>query len=425
MKRDDPKTIAAWCLYDWANSSFTTLVVTFVYATYFTKAFASDEIQGTAWWSRAVTVAAIAIALLSPVLGAVADRGGLRRRFLLISTIVCIAATAVLTYVAPGTPNAVLIALTLFVIADIAFEMSMVFYNSLLPSITSPKTIGRVSGYGWGVGYFGGLACLAVALVGFVPETPWFGLNTEEGLNIRATNLLVAVWFAVFSVPFFLTVRDERRTGGRGHVGIAFRELRQTFRELRRFREAAKLLLARLVYNDGLATIIAFGGIYAGGTFGMDFDEIIMFAIVLNVAAGTGALAFGFIDDWIGGKKTVMVSVVALAAATALAAWAPTRTWLWVAAIIIGIFIGPNQSASRSLMGRFVPANKQAEFFGFFAFSGKITAFLGPLVLGIATQAFGSQRVGVATVLAFFVVGGLLLATVDERRGVAAARETV
>ncbi len=422
-RSDNGKTIVAWCLYDWANSPFTTLVVTFVYATYFTRAIAPNEVLGTVWWSRAAMLSAILVAFLSPVLGALADRGRLRRLFLLAATLMCIVATTVLTYIAPGTPNAALIALTLLVVANIGFETGMVFYNSLLPAVAPPQKIGRVSGYGWALGYLGGLACLVLALVGFVqPEVPWFGLSKEDGFNIRATNLLVAVWFTLFSVPFFLVLREERCAGVRVTVGQAFRDLSQTFREVRRFSEAAKFLLARLVYNDGLVTIFAFGGIYAAGTFGMDVAEILVFGIVLNVVAGAGALASGFVDDKIGGKMTVMASLAALATASAIAVWAPTRTWLWIAGILIGISVGANQSASRSLMGRFVPAEKQAEFFGFFAFSGKFTAFLGPLFFGLATQAFDSQRVGMGTVFGFFAAGGLLLARVDENRGITAVR---
>lgn len=421
--RDDRKTLAAWCFFDWANSPFTTLVVTFIYGTYFTKAVARDEIIGTAQWSRGVTITALAVALLSPVLGAAADRGGLRVRYLLWSTLLCIAATAALTFVAPTSPNAVLVALTLFVIANIGFEMGMVFYNSLLPAIASPKKIGRVSGYGWGLGYAGGLAALVVALAGFVqPEVPWFGLSKVAGFNIRATNLLVAGWFLLFSIPFFVLVRERRRHVERVGALGPFRELLRTFHEVRRFREAAKFLLARLIYNDGLVTIFAFGGIYAAGTFGFSFAEILVFGIVINVAAGIGAFTFGFIDDLIGGKRTVLVSVVALGFATAIAAWAPNRTWFWVAGIVIGVFAGPNQSASRSLMGRFVPLDRQAEFFGFYAFSGKFSAFLGPLLLGLGTQLLASQRGGVGLLLPFFLVGGLLLTAVDERAGMEAAR---
>lgn len=422
--RDVPKIIWSWAFYDWANSAFTTLVVTFIYSTYFTKAIAPDEVTGTAWWSRAIGLSAVIIALLSPIMGAAADRGGTRKRSLAVATGICVTGSVVLAFIAPGTPNAAMLALGVFVVANVAFEMSMVFYNAFLPTIASQEKIGRVSGYGWGLGYVGGLLCMVIALVGFVqPEVPWFGLSTDDGFNVRATNLLVAGWYLAFSLPLFLNV-PERRTGARAlNIREAFAELGRTFRAIGRYREVAKFLIARLIYNDGLVTVFAFGGIYAAGTFGMPLDEVIVFGIALNVFSGLGALAFGFVDDRLGGKPTVLVTLVALSAATLLAVWAPTKTWLWVAGILIGIFVGPNQSASRSLMGRFVPEKHQAEFFGFFAFSGKITSFLGPILLGTATAMFASQRAGVATVLVFFVVGGGLLLKVSERAGIAAARE--
>ncbi len=418
------RRLFAWYLFDFANSPYTTLVVTFVYASYFVKRFGPDEVLMTAWWSRGVAVAALVVALTSPILGAVADRGGLRLRFLKITTTLCIAATAALTFVAPGTPNAVLVALTLFVLADIGFELGMVFYNALLPTLAPRERIGRVSGNGWALGYVGGLLGLVIALVGFVqPSQPWFGISREGDFHIRATNLLVAVWLAIFALPLFLTTREQRTPSARLDLFGAFREIINTFREVRRYRDAALFLLARLIYNDGLITIFAFGGIYAAGTFGMTLAEILVFGIALNVAAGSGAFLFGFVDDRIGGKKTVLVSCVALAGATALAVWAPTRTWLWVSGILVGLFAGPNQAASRSLLARFAPPDRQNEFFGFFAFSGKFTAFLGPALLGIATQAAGSQRAGIATLLVFFLVGGGLLLAVDEKRGMQMAVE--
>ncbi len=422
-RREDPRVVWSWALYDWANSAFTTLVVTFVYSTWFTKAMTSDEVTGTAWWSRAVAVSALLTALLSPVLGAAADRAGARKRFLAVATALCVAATAALAFVAPGPPAVALLALVLFVIADVSFETGYVFYNAFLPSIAPPARIGRISGYGWGLGYVGGLVCMGIALVGFVRPEPWLGLSTAHGFNVRATNLLVAVWFAVFSLPFFFFVPERRVGAVRLDVGAAVRELGRTLRAIGRYREIVKFLVARLIYNDGLVTIFAFGGIYAAGTFGMSLSEVIAFGVALNVASGAGAIAFGFLDDRIGGKRTIMMTLVALVIATAIAVWAPGRSALWVAGILLGLFVGPNQSASRSLMGRFVPERHQAEFFGFFAFSGKATAFLGPLLLGAVTAGVGSQRAGVATVIGFFLVGGVVLATVNERRGIEGARE--
>jgi UMF1 family MFS transporter len=408
-------------MFDWANSGFTTLVVTFVYSTYFTQAIAPDEVTGTALWSRAVGASAILVALLSPILGAAADRGNRRKQFLAATTVICVLATAALAFVKPGMDQAMTLALLLFVLGNLGFELGMVFYNAFLPSIASPERIGRVSGWGWGVGYVGGLLCLILALVGFVqPEQPWFGLSRSEGFNVRATNLLVASWFALFSLPLFLSVKEEPIPGVRWPVKGSLREIRETLRQVRRYREVAKFLLARMIYNDGLVTVWAFGGIYAAGTFAMPLSEVIVFGIVLNVVAGLGAVLFGFVDDKIGSKKTIMITLTALGGAVLLAVWAPTKTWLWVAGFLIGIFGGPNQAASRSFMGRIAPPQHQAEFFGFYAFSGKITSFLGPLLLGAVAQAAGSQRAGVATVFGFFLTGAILLAAVREKPATAA-----
>ena len=417
----DRRAIWSWALYDFANSPFSTLVVTFVFGTYFTQAIASDPITGTTLWSRAMTITALIVAICSPVLGALADRGGYRKAFVLVFTLICVVATTALYGVLPGQ---VLAALVLVVIANIAFEFASVFYNAFLSDIAPPERIGRVSGLGWGLGYIGGLLALGVALVTLVqPETPWFGFSRDAGENIRATNLLVAAWFLVFSVPLMIWVKEDRsQVSKAGQILVdTAKQLTGTFDAIRRYRQIVRFLIARLIFNDGLVTIFAFGGIYAAETFGFSLEEVLIFGIVLNVAAGSGALLMGHLDDWIGGKRTVVLSLIGLIVATLLAVFATTRLWFWVAGIIIGIFVGPNQAASRSLMGRFVPPRFENEFFGFFAFSGKLTAFMGPFLLGVLTQWTGSQRVGVAAVLGFFVVGLALMLTVDEEEGIRAA----
>jgi UMF1 family MFS transporter len=415
------RAIVSWALYDFANSPFTTLVVTFIYATYFTQAIADDPIRGTALWSRAVTATAIIVALGSPLLGALADRGGYRKLFVVLATLVCAAGTAALYFVLPGQ---VLAALLLLVAANVAFELGGVFYNAFLPDIAPPGRIGSVSGLGWGLGYFGGLVALVVALFGFIqPEIPWFGFSKEAGENVRATNLLVAVWFLVFSLPLFFWVREDRSRVSRGGAVVAdtVAQLKATFGQVRRYRQVVRFLVARLIYNDALVTIFAFGGIYAAETFGFTLEQVLIFGIVINLAAGAGAILLGFLDDAIGGKRTIIISLIGLMLATTLATVATSSTWIWVAGVAIGIFSGPNQAASRSLMGRFVPAQAENEFFGFFAFSGKLTAFIGPFLLGLLTQVSGSQRVGVSVVLVLFAIGLWLLLRVDEREGRAAA----
>jgi len=417
-QKNDRRAIFAWTLYDFANSSFSTLVLTFIYATYFTKTVAPDEIAGTAMWSRGITISALTVGLLSPFFGALADTGGFRKRTLFILTAITVIGTANLFNVLPGQ---VLKGLVWFVIANIGMEMGMVFYNAFLPDVAPSDKIGRISGYGWGVGYVGGLLCMVVAMVGFVQtENPWFGFSTENSENIRATNLLVAVWFTIFAVPFFIWVKEKK---GRTFPNIGqmvsstVGQLKSTFHEIKRYRQIVRLLIARIFYNDGIITIYSFGGIYAAGTFGFTFSEILTFGIVLNITAGLGAFAMGFLDDRIGGKRTIQITNIVFIAATLLAIFAPSKFWFWVSGIIVGFFLGPNQAVSRSLMARFVPSDKETEFFGFYAFSGKATAFIGPFFLGILTEMFNSQRAGISIVVVMFIVGSLILTRVDEEEG--------
>lgn len=424
--RTDKKQILGWVMYDFANSAYTTLIVTFIYSIYFVSAIAPDKIYGTALWSRGVTLTALLTAFLSPVLGALADHGNAQKTFLFISTVIGAAGSAMLWFVKPGQ---IYQALIWFVLSNLAFEIGMVFYNAFLPDISSEKNIGRISGIGWGVGYIGGLLAMFVAMAGFInPEIPWFGLSRESGANIRATCILVALWYGLFSIPLFILVKSKscnqiKNNGKAAIVRAAFADLKDTFKDIRSYREIVKLLIARMIYNDGLVTIFAFGGIYAAGTFGFSFKEIMIFGIVLNVAAGAGALIMGIFDDKLGGKTTIQISNIILTLAVVLAVCAPGKAMFWTAGVLVGFFAGPNQSASRSLLGRFVPREKENQFFGFFAFSGKLTAFFGPLFLGILTQIFNSQRAGVAVLAVFFGIGSLILSKIDEKAGTAAAKK--
>jgi len=405
-------------MYDFANSAFTTLVVTFVYATFFAKGIAPNEQMGTDLWSDGVTISALLVAVLSPFVGAMADRGGYRKRYLAIATVVCILATVALFFPQQGD---VYFAITIFVVANVAFEMANVFYNAFLPDIAPPEKIGRISGYGWALGYVGGLLCLVVGLVVFVqPDPPMLGLNADTDAQFRATNILVAAWFAVFSIPLFLLVKDEpveNPPPARQLMLEAWSDLKRVFSEIKNFRQVFRLLVARLIYNDGLVTIFAFGGIYAGTVFGFSLDEVIIFGIALNVSAGFGAWAMGHVDDKIGGRPTILISIVGLIAATLLAVFTTSVFWFWVSGMGVGLLAGPNQAASRSLLARFTPDDHENEFFGFFAFSGKFTAFLGPLLLGELTVMFGSMRAGISVVVLLFIVGGLLMLRVDETEG--------
>jgi UMF1 family MFS transporter len=307
--------------------------------------------------------------------------------------------------------------LVFFALSNFAFEVSTVFYNAMLPSLVPPARIGRLSGWGWGLGYAGGLCCLALTLVIFVqPETPPFGLDKAAAEHVRMVGPLVAVWYILFAVPLFLFVPDAAVTGV--PIAVAAKrgigELYQTLRSIRKNRPLFRFLLARILYIDGLNTLFAFGGIYAAGTFGMAVDEIILFGIALNVTAGLGAASFAWIDDWIGSKRTIMIALLGLIAVGTPILFITSKTAFWILALFLGIFMGPAQAASRSLMARLAPADQVTEMFGLFALSGKVTAFLGPAVLAWMTAIFASQRAGMATVIVFIAAGALIMTTVKE-----------
>ena len=411
-----------WCLYDWANSAFPAVITTFVFAAYFTKAIATDEITGTSQWGYAISLSALAVAVLGPFLGAIADHGGRRKPWIGAFTVLCIAASALLWLARPDA-GFVMLALVLVGIGNFAFEMGMVFYNAMLPGLAPKGRMGRLSGWGWGLGYAGGLACLVLALVALVEaEVPLFGLDKDEAEHLRATGPLVAVWMAVFAVPFFLWTPDRKGSlspGGGSALEAVRRGTRTLIETLRRIREYASIwryLLARMIYTDGLNTLFAFGGIYAVGTFGMDFSELILFGIGMNVTAGVGAAVFAWIDDWVGPKRVIQISVTMLGVLGAALIVVESKAMFWAFALPLGVFVGPAQAASRSLMAHLAPAELRTEMFGLYALSGKATAFMGPALLAWMTAAFESQRAGMATILVFFAVGLALLTTVPDIR---------
>ena len=409
--------IGSWACYDFANSPFTTLVLTFVYATYFTQAIATDPITGTVLWSRAIALSALIAGVCSPILGYFVDRLGYRKNWLIFFTVICAAATVGLYGVLPGQ---VATALILIVIANTAYELAMVFYNAFLPDITPVERIGRISGYGWGLGYLGGLLVLVFVLIAFVrPDVPWFGVTKIDGQNIRVTNVVVAAWLVVFSVPFVFWVPEVKPPISQRKIYFlsSLSQLQITFRRILKYKEVCRVLIARFIFNNGLVTIFLFGGIYAAESFGFTLQEVLIFGIALNVAAGFGAFLMGYLDDLFGGKKTIIISLVGLVLAVALAVLTSSKLMLWVSGMVIGVFSGPNQSASRSLMARLVPSDSQAQFFGFYAFSGKFTAFLGPLLFGIITQWTGSQRWGLSVVLVMLFLGMLIMLPLDEHKG--------
>jgi UMF1 family MFS transporter len=412
------KPLVGYCLFDFANSAFTTIVITFVFATYFAQGVAASPDVGAGQWSLAMSLAGICIALLSPFVGAIADQTGRRKAWIFAVSLVCVAATAGLWFVRPQASD-VPLALGLVVIATIGFEIGMLFYNSLLPTVATPERIGRVSGWAWGTGYLGGLIALVVALIVLVQAKPApFGLDEIAAGPVRATSILVAVWFVIFAAPLFLFVREPRSATFVTPAVIrnGLRQVIDSLRHARQYKNVFRYLIAGMIYSDAVTTIFSLGGVYAGVTFGMKTEQIIILGIALNVTAGAGAFLGGWVDDKLGSKRTIILSLVALIVTASATILATTTTQFWIAALAMSTFFGPVQAASRTLMAKLAPEEIRSEMFGLFALSGKVTAFVGPAVVGWITLATGSYRAGMGSVILFLIIGLLLMRRVEETK---------
>lgn len=403
--------LIAWSLYDWATSAYAALIQTFLFPAYFARAIAPDAATGTAWWGQTMGVAGLFIAMLAPLMGAVADRGGHRRAFLVLLTLVNVLATAALWTVRPEADFA-LRALLLAGLGTVVLELAFVFYNAQLADLAAPARIGRWSGWAWGLGYVGGLACLLVALFGFVQaDPPPFGLDPAQAEPVRATFLLTAAWTALFALPLLLTVRDPARVvapSNQSLLRVAFGDLVVSLRRLLRDGPLLRFFLGRLLLIDGLTTVFAFGGLFAAGTFGFDERQVLLFAIVLNLTSAVGAVGFAWFDDRFGAKSTMVWSLVGLLLTGAALLVAPNAPAFWCWGGLLGLFVGPAQAASRSYLAHMAPVAQRNELFGLMAFSGKATTFMGPFLVGGLTAASGSQRLGLSVVLVMFA-GALFL----------------
>ena len=366
---------------------------------------------GTRAWGNIVGIAGVVIAILAPILGAIADQSGRRKPWLISFTLLCVVSSAMLWTVTPDQSQFWTAALWVG-LGTLGAEFAFIFYNSMLPDLARPERTGRWSGWAWGLGYVGGIASLVVALYGFIEaDGTFFNLDRDAAEHVRATFVLVAVWYLVFALPAFFFIPDRPSTGL--SLGAATRaglvQLKESIAHVRQYRDIVRFLVARMLYTDGLATIFTFGGVYAAGTFNMSPTEVLQFAIALNVTAGLGALGFAWIDDALGGRNTILLSLVGLgcSAFAILVVDGATAFWIW--GMILGIFVGPLQSASRSHLARVAPPHLQTQMFGLFAFSGKATAFAGPLLVGWVTSVTDSQRWGMSTILLFLLIGFVLM----------------
>lgn len=414
--------IFIWTLFDLANTSYSIVVVTFLFAVYFKETVASGEPIGDLYWSIGTSTSMIIVAIMSPILGAIADYSAGKKRFLLFFTLLCIISTSFLFFVGEGD---IFLAVLLFIIANIGFEAGLVFYDAFLPEITVPKNYGRVSGYGFAMGYIGSLASLAIV----------FPFIQRE--MIRETFPVSALFFFVFAVPLFIFLKDTRKSVIRteSFAAIGFKRVFNTLTHLRSYKNLAIFLLAYFFYIEGVNTVIYFSGNYASTTLGFTMSELIIFFIIVQTTAILGSVTFGILADSFGQKKSIVLSLVIWVFTIVIAFITSSpdtyivkyfvaefnydvvkiqKDSFYFVGLLAGSVMGATQSTSRSLMSKLTPPDRKTEFFGFYSFFGKSSAIVGPLVFGIISFTTGNQRTAILSIAVFFIIGLAILSRVKD-----------
>ena len=433
------RRVVAWSLWDWGSAAFNAVITTFVFTRWITSTDFVDRdlvaeadagsataqtlvdaavAEHSTWLGWGLTIAGILIALLAPVTGARSDDAGRRKLWLGIHTGVVVLVSAAMFFVVPD-PDAltrnILLGITLLAVGNVFFELAMVNYNAMLSQIATPGNYGRVSGIGWGAGYIGGIVLLLVLFVGFInPEVGWFGVTSADGLDIRVSVLLSAVWFAVFAVPVLLAVPEKARSATHRRIGFvgAYAAVLRSVRDLwRHARHTLAFLVASAIYRDGLAGVFTFGAVIASGTFGFSASEVVVFAIAANLVAGVSTIVGGYVDDRVGSKRIIVASLIGLVV-SGVAVFVlrdAGTTAFWVFGLALCLFVGPAQSASRSLLSRVAPVGREAEVFGLYATTGRAASFLAPLAFSTFILIGGSQAWGILGIVLVIGIGLALL----------------
>ncbi len=439
----------SWSFYDWAAQPYHTIISTFVFFPYFAATFIGDPVRGQAIVGYTLGAAGLLVALLSPVVGSIADASGPRKPWILGFSIVFVPAISLLWFAEPGALERLPLIIAAIIIATMALEIAAVFYNAMLPTLAPKSQIGGLSGFAWGLGYVGGLISLSFVLIylalpgemeaPFIPDTPLFGLSSEHGEPDRMTGPLTGLWYLLFALPLFLFVPDQKPSGISltDSIGKGTRQLLNTLKDLPSYGNVLRFLLARMIYNDGLLAVFSFGGIYAAGLFGWSITMLGIFGIILVVFSAVGAFLGGWLDQSFGSKPTLYLALTLLAAGILGIISIGNDTVLWiitvepyqtggapfssaqeqfylVCGILLGMAAGPIQAASRTMMARLAPEHMMAEFFGLFAFSGRVTSFAAPLAIGFVTDFYQTQQAGLFVILGFTLAGLVLLIPVKE-----------
>ncbi|MDA8870368.1 MFS transporter [Rhizobiaceae bacterium] len=427
--------------FDWAAQPVFTVVTTFIFGPYVISRMAADAETGQAAWGYGIAAGGLAIALLSPLLGSIADRTGPKKPWIGVFSVVMVLALTSLWFAAPG--SSLFWVVGAFTLASIAVEFAGVFNDSMMPRLVPTKDIGRVSNIAWGLGYLGGLIVLIgiIALLAASPETgrtilgllPPSYIDVAQGDDARAAGPISALWYLIFVLPMFLFTPDAPRGAAvSGAVREGLRDLAATLREVRTRFGIARFLIARMIYQDGVNALIALGGGFAVAIFGWSITEIGIFGIILNLAAVPACLIAGRLDTKMGSKRLILIALIMLLVALlgiistgpgyTLFGMVPLGTEdggglfgsaaekiyiVW--GLLIGAAFGPVQASSRSYMARSVTPDEAGRYFGIYALSGRATSFLAPFLVAVVTQYTGSLRIGMAMIIPFFVVGFLIL----------------
>lgn len=416
------RRVLAWSLWDWGSAAFNAVVTTFVFTVYLAGSSFGDKDVTSAQLGWALGIAGLLIALLAPVTGQRSDTSGRRKFWLGVNTYIVVGITAAMFFV-QASPGYLPLGLFLLAAGNVFFEFAGVNYNAMLAQVSTPSTIGKVSGFGWGMGYIGGIVLLLVVYFGLIqPDVGMFGVTSENGMAVRVSMLIAAAWFGIFALPVLFAV-PEYRSPVRARARVGFlRSYVVLGRDIARLwqgsRQTVYFLLASAVFRDGLAGVFTFGGVLAASVFGFSAGQVIIFAIAANVVAGVATMVVGALDDRLGPKPVIMTALVGLVISGTVIFFLHDRGPIvfWTAGLVLTLFVGPAQSASRSFLARLIPAGREGEVFGLYATTGRAVSFLAPMAFAGAVTLFGATYWGILGIMAVLLLGLILLIPVRARQ---------
>jgi UMF1 family MFS transporter len=414
------RVVLAWGLWDWGSSSFNAVITSFIFTPYVVRGVVGDARPGgltaNTWLGISTALAGVLIALTAPVTGQRADAGGHRKRNLAIWTALVVVVMLAM-FTVKNEPSYLWIALALLAAGAIFNEFAGVSYNAMLGQVSTPATVGRVSGFGWSMGYFGGIVLLLICFYGFIePDVGFFGVTSEGGLNIRAVAVLSAVWMAVFAIPVLVAVPETPAGPARRRVSFfeSYRLLLKDVKALYRSdRNSVWFLIASALYRDGLTAVFTFGAVLAVSVYGLGAAEVLQFGVAANLLGAIGVLAMGRLEDRIGPKKVIMISLIALIVTSGILLFAHGRLMFWIFGLLLTLWVGPAQSSSRSFLTRVAPVGREGEMFGLYATTGKAASFIAPALLALFSGLF-SDRVGIVGIVLVLVIGAVALSRVTS-----------